>query len=120
MEEAVIRHYPAILQDDAYLAERPIGMAYEKAAGYEIILHSAGFREIQVVQESMTFVSTDQEEWWRQMLHIGWDEIMEGVERREPGRLQRIKQAILDDLQGYQQADGLHFDKEVFLIRSVK
>jgi cell wall-associated NlpC family hydrolase len=32
MEEAITRYYPALLKDDAYLKERPIGMAYEKAA----------------------------------------------------------------------------------------
>lgn len=120
MEEAIIRHYPAILEDCEYLAERPIGMAYEKAEGYEIILRSANFREIKVVKETMTFISTDEEEWWRQMQHIGWDSIMERIERNEPGQLQRIKEAIFKDIQPYKKTDGLHFDKQVFFVCGVK
>ena len=46
MEDAIIRHYPLILEDPEYLERRPIGMAYEKAEGYEVILQRAGFREI--------------------------------------------------------------------------
>ena len=120
MEEAIIRHYPAILVDNEYLAERPIGMAYEKAEGYEIILRSAGFKEIEVVKETMTFISTDEEEWWRQMQHIGWDSIMERIERNEPGQLRRIKKAIFKDLQYYKQADGIPFYKKVFFVSGVK
>jgi ubiquinone/menaquinone biosynthesis C-methylase UbiE len=63
MEDAVIRHYPAILKDREYLKRRPIGMAYEKAEGYEIIFRSAGFRDIRIFNEEATFISTDEEEW---------------------------------------------------------
>ncbi len=48
MEGAILRHYPEIQQDEEYLERRPIGMAYEKPAGYEIILQAAGFRSIEV------------------------------------------------------------------------
>jgi hypothetical protein len=34
--------------DREYIEQRPIGMAYEKLAGYEIILKTAGFRDIDV------------------------------------------------------------------------
>lgn len=62
MEEEMIRHYPAILEDSEYLERRPIGMAYEKAVGYKVILNRAGFRRIEIRWEMMTFVSTDEEE----------------------------------------------------------
>ncbi|MEJ2735878.1 MAG: methyltransferase domain-containing protein [Anaerolineae bacterium] len=117
MEEAILRHYPAILRDDEYLERRPIGMAYEKAEGYEIIMQSAGFQSIEVAKETMTFLSTDEEEWWRQMLHLGWDSLIEKI---ETGELQRVKEAIFQDLQSYKQADGLHFRKVVFFVSAVK
>ena len=120
MEEAMIRHYPAILEDSEYLERRPIGMSYEKAAGYEIIFRQAGFREIQVLRETMTFVSTDEGEWWRQMQHLGWDSLTEKIERDGKERLQRVKEAIFDDLQHYKQADGIHFDKSVFIVCGLK
>jgi SAM-dependent methyltransferase len=120
MDDAITRYYPALLEDDAYLQARPIGMAYEKAAGYETILQSAGFREIEISRERMTFVSTDEEEWWRQMLFLDWDVFVEKIEREDAGQLQRIKGAILKDLQPYKQADGIHFDKVVFFVRGVK
>jgi ubiquinone/menaquinone biosynthesis C-methylase UbiE len=120
MEEAILRHYPAILQDREYLGRRPIGMAYEKAEGHEIILRSAGFREIETSRESMTFVSTDEEEWWRQMLNVGWDSLIKKIERGGGDQLQRVKEAIFEDLQHYKQADGIHFDKVVFFVCGAK
>jgi ubiquinone/menaquinone biosynthesis C-methylase UbiE len=117
MEEAILRHYPAILQDDEYLERRPIGMAYEKAEGYEIIMQSAGFQSTEVAKETMTFVSTDEEEWWWQMLHLGWESL---VAKIESGELQRVKEAIFQDLQSHKQADGLHFRKVVFFVSAVK
>ena len=120
MEQAVLRHYPAILQDDEYLRRRPIGMAYEKAEGYEIILRGAGFREVETCKERMTFVSTDEEEWWRQMLHVGWDSLIEKIKSRGTGQLSRVKEAIFEDLQQHKQADGIYFDKVVFFVSGTK
>lgn len=120
MEEAIIRHYPAILEDREYLERRPIGMAYEKAEGYEVIFPRAGFKEIKILRETMTFVSTDEEEWWRQMQHLGWDSLLEKIENRSTDHLARVKEAIFKDLQRYKHADGIHFDKEVFFVCGVK
>jgi len=117
MEDAILRHYPAILEDPEYLANRPIGMSYEKAQGCEIIFRAAGFREIKIDQEQMTFVSTDEEEWWRQKLHLGWDEHLEKI---DPDRLKELKEAIFRDLQVFRHADGLHFDKLVFFVSGKK
>jgi ubiquinone/menaquinone biosynthesis C-methylase UbiE len=120
MEEAIIRYYPAILRDPEYLERRPIGMAYEKAEGYEIIFQSAGFREIEIFGERMTFVSMDEEEWWRQMLHLGWDSLIEKIEKDGADKLQTVKGAILKDLQQFKQADGICFDKVVFFVHGLK
>lgn len=120
MEEAVLRYYPAILEDSNYLEERPIGMAYEKPEGYEIIFEGAGFQEIEVFRETMTCVSTDEGEWWRQMLHLGWEPFIEKIEREGTDQLQSVKGAIFEDLQRYKRADGIHFDKEVFFVCGVK
>jgi ubiquinone/menaquinone biosynthesis C-methylase UbiE len=120
MEEAMLRHYPAILENSEYLERRPIGMAHEKAEGYEVIFRSAGFSEIEILREAMTFVSTDEEEWWRQMQHLGWDSFTERIEDAGTGRLQGVKEAIFKDLQPHKQADGIHFDKAVFFVCGVK
>ena len=110
----------AILKDSEYLERRPIGMAYEKARGYEIIFGRAGFKEIEVHRETRTFVSTDEEEWWRQMLHLGWDSLVEKIENAGTDQLQRVKGAIFEHLQRYKQADGIQFDKTVFFVRGVR
>jgi len=120
MEETMLRHYPEILEDGEYLERRPIGMAYEKPAGYEIILRVAGFRDIEVSRETAKFVSTDEEEWWRQMNSIGWDTLLEKIELKSADQYQRIKEAIFKDLQPYKHADGIHFTKTVFYIGGVK
>jgi SAM-dependent methyltransferase len=120
MEEAVLRHYPALLDDREYLERRPIGMSYEKAEGYEIILRTAGFRDVEVSREELTVVSTDEEEWWRQMEQVGWDSLLERVEASGGDSLRRLKEAIFLDLQGYRRADGFHFEKAVFFVCGAK
>jgi hypothetical protein len=120
MEQAILRHYPAILEDAEYLERRPIGMAYEKPQGYEIILRTAGFRDIEVFREVMTFLSADEEEWWQQMQEVGWASLLAKIEDQSAARLQKVKEAIFKDLQCHKQADGIHFDKVVFFVCGVK
>jgi ubiquinone/menaquinone biosynthesis C-methylase UbiE len=120
MEDAIVRHYPAILNDREYLRRRPIGMAYEKADGYEIILQSAGFRNISIAREGNEFVSTDEEEWWRQMRNVGWASLLDTIERKEMDQLQKVKEAIFKDLQQYKRADGICFSKTVFFVWGTK
>ena len=119
MEEAILRYYPAILEDSEYLKRRPIGMAYEKVEGYEVILQEAGFSDIQVTRETKTFVSADEDEWWRQMRNLGWDPFIKKIEE-VPDQLERVMGAIFGDLRPYKRADGIHFDKVVFFVRGVK
>ena len=120
MEEAILRHYPAMLEDSKYLERRPIGTAYENPDGYRIILPGVGFREIGVRRETMTFVSTDEEAWWRQMINLGWDSLIRKVENAGADRLHRLKDAVFADLQRHKQAGGIHFDKTVFFVIAVK
>ncbi len=120
MEEAMLRYYPSILQDDQYLTQRPIGMSYEKAEGYEIILRTAGFKNIEVSRETVEFVSTNEEEWWQQMQSIGWDIFFEKIRVEDEHNPQIIKEAILKDIQSHTQPDGIHFLKTVFFISGVK
>jgi len=120
MEDQILKYYPEILEDDEYLSRRPIGMAYESARGYERILGSAGFREIKITREGTDFVSSDEMEWWVMMLHIGWDTLVERIERVDANRLKRVRDAILADLRPFRQSDGIHFTKSVFFVSAVK
>jgi SAM-dependent methyltransferase len=120
MEEAMLRHYPDILMDTEYLARRPIGMSYEKPVGYEIIFEAAGFRDTNISRETAEFVSTDEEEWWRQMESVGWKSLLEKIKLDGGDQLQRVKGAIFSDLQPYKQPDGIHFIKSVFYVSGVK
>jgi hypothetical protein len=65
----------------------------------------------------MTFVSTDEEEWWRQMQNVGWHSLTMKI---ESDRLRRVKEAIFADLQPYKHADGFYFDKTVFFVCGLK
>jgi hypothetical protein len=116
MEGAVIRHHPAILEDPEFLKERPIGMAQENTEGYETIFRAAGFRKIEIHREVMTFVSTDEEEWWRQMLFLDWDLFLNKLDEKAPGRLGELKDAVFHDLQAHKREDGIHFDKTVIFV----
>jgi ubiquinone/menaquinone biosynthesis C-methylase UbiE len=120
MEGSMLRHYPELLEDGEYLERRPIGMAYEKPAGYEMIFQTTGFHDIEITKESADFISTDEEEWWQQMLAIGWDTLIEKIEQKSPDRLQRLKEAIFRDIQPFKHSDGIHFTKRVFFVGGVK
>ena len=120
MEKSMLRYYPELFEDDQYLERRPIGMAYEKPAGYEIILRAAGFRDIEISRETAEFVSTDEEEWWRQMQSVGWDSLTEKIAQKSADALRRVKEAIFADLQPYKQPDGIHFTKSVFFVSGIK
>jgi len=65
----------------------------------------------------MTFVSTDEEQWWRQMRHLGWGSF---IDRIGADALQGIKEAIFKDLQAYKRTDGIHFKKVAFFVCGVK
>ena len=117
MEAAFIRYMPAILDDREYIEQHPIGMANETPDGYEIIFQEAGFRDIEISTETAEFVSTDEEEWWRQMYELGWFTV---IDKMDPAEVQRIKDAIFLDLQPFKQADGIHFQKTVFYVRGVR
>jgi SAM-dependent methyltransferase len=120
MEEAVLRYYPDILKDDEYLARRPIGMSYEKAKGYEIIFQTAGFKNIDITREKAEFVSSDEEEWWRQMEAVGWKTLLDKIELYDADQFYRLKEAIFADLQTNKRVDGIHFTKSAFYVSGVK
>jgi len=120
MEKSILRYYPDILKDNEYLVRRPIGMAYEKSEGYEIIFQAAGFRDIEISGEKAEFVSTDEEEWWRQMRSVGWDTLLDKIQQNDADQLYRIKEAIFSNLQSRKQEDGIHFTKSVFYVSGIK
>ena len=130
IEEAIIRHYPAILDDGEFIRRRPIGYSRENATGYEKILRSAGFTKIEFRQEVVDCVSRDEEEWWEQIRNLGWgrfftatvDQISgnQGSRQQAQNRLEVLKPAILADLRHRKQADGYHFDKRVLFVAGKK
>ena len=120
MESAMEKYYPALLSDIEYQQERTIGMAHENAHGYEIIFHSAGFRQIQVTTQETDCISTDEQEFWRQMEHLGWDVFFTKIETVDKTSLQEIKQAIFQDIQNHKHSDGIHFVKRVFYVTAIK
>lgn len=120
MEEAILRHFPAIREDSEYLRRRPIGTAYEKPEGYEIILSKAGFQDIESSSEQLECVSTDEEEWWNQMQQVGWASLTRKIEGGREGSLRKVKEAIFKDLQQFKHPDGIHFKKTVFFVSAEK
>jgi len=120
MEQSMLLHYPELLQVTEYLEQRPIGMAYEKTEGYDIILRAAGFVDIDFMSETTEFVSTDEEEWWRQMEEVGWKSIFEKIKLADSEEFYRIKKSILRDLAPLKYLDGIHFTKSVFFVSAVK
>jgi len=120
MEEAIIRHFPSILSDRGFLERRPIGYSREGAEGYKAILKSAGFGDIEIINETVEFVSTNEEEWWEQMRQVGWHRFFEKIENEGIDRLQRLKEDVFRDLQHYRRTEGIHFTKSVVFVFGTK
>jgi ubiquinone/menaquinone biosynthesis C-methylase UbiE len=120
MEETMNRHYPDLLQDGEYLEQRPIGAAYERPGGYEIIFRDAGLRDIEVTRETSEFISTNEEEWWLEMQYIGWDYFFNKIRKVGPSIAQGLKDTIFTELQLFKQSDGFHFTKSAFYVSGVK
>ena len=76
--------------------------------------------DIEIFKEAMTFVSADEDEWWRQMLHLGWDSLIKKIEVDGFDQVEKLKEKMFQDLQPFKHSDGIHFEKEVFYISSVK
>mgnify|MGYP001072451340 FL=1 len=117
MEEAVLRNYPAMRENGEYLEHRPIGMAYEKAKGYETILRNAGFRGTEIFTHRMAFLSTDEEEWWQQMVEVGWWHVLKTL-RDEA--VQQLKTSVIRDLTSFMGDAGIIFEKRVFFVHGYK
>jgi ubiquinone/menaquinone biosynthesis C-methylase UbiE len=120
MEEAIIRHFPAILSDHEFSQRRPIGYSREGAESYKVILKSAGFVDIEIIDETVEFVSTDEKEWWEQMRQVGWHRFFEKIEHEGADRLQRLKQDVFKDLQHHRRTEGIHFTKSVVFVFGTK
>jgi len=54
------------------------------------------------------------------MRRVGWDSFFNKVASDSADKLQRVKDAILQDLQATKQPDGFHFTKAVFYVCGVK
>lgn len=120
MEETLVRYLPSILSDREFIEHRPIGYSKESAAGYDIILRNAGFKDIDILHEKAEFVSAGEEEWWEQMNNSGWRRYLAKMENVGAERLQRIKEALFKDLQCHKRADGIHFTKSVLFATGSK
>ena len=120
MEETLIRYLPPILSDREFIEHRPIGYSRENAAGYDIVLRGAGFKDIDILHEKAEFVSAGEEEWWDLMNDLGWRRYLAKMENVGDERLRRVKEALFKDLESHKRADGIHFTKSVLFATGIK
>ena len=120
IEGTLVRYLPSILSDREFIEDRPIGYSRENAAGYDIILRNAGFKDIDILHEKAEFVSAGEEEWWELMNNLGWRRYLAKLENVGAEKLQRIKEALFKDLQSHKRADGIHFTKSVLFATGSK
>jgi SAM-dependent methyltransferase len=120
MEQKFIGAFPSIASDREFIERRPIGYSKESAHGYDIILRSAGFEDVEIFREKVAFVSTDEEEWWEQMRSLGWYRYFERTENEGVDKLERFKESVFRDLQRHKHADGIQFSKSVAFVFGAK
>ena len=98
----------------------PAVYSRETATGYQTVLESAGFKEIEIFREQADFVSSDEETWWRMMKNVGWREYVEIVKRQDEARLEAFKKQVFKNLQQFKDKDGIHFGKRVIIASAGK
>ena len=84
--------------------------AKENPEGYEMILRSGGFQDICVHTETVTFVSPDEDTWWRQMHYAArkyFDQIPDAAQQ------EWFRERVFADLQPLRSAQGIAFTKTV-------
>lgn len=117
-------HFPSLVpQADERGVRRETVYSKENAKGYVQILRSAGFKELEIVSETVDCVHAGQEAkeaWWEQMRNVGWDSPFEQVENLGPERLAGFKEAVFNALDRRMRADGLHFAKSVSYVLGTK
>jgi len=87
--------------------ERMIAYGKENPQGYEAILRSSGFDDIQVRVETTAFASSDTATWWRQMKQAAREYFEKMPE------LEQFQAQIFTELKRFQSPKGIHFDKTV-------
>ena len=124
LEALYFWHYPSLApQADERGVRRETVYSRESAKGYVQILRSAGFKEFEVVSETIDCVHAGaeaKEAWWEQMRSVGWDGRFEQVEGLGPGRLAAFKEAVFRALERQKRADGVHFAKSVSYLFGTK
>lgn len=114
LEEKLIREFPSLASDDiSFTGRNPLVYSRETSEGYSAILSKAGFKAIELYYEKAEFYSTNEEEWWEQMRHVGWDRYFGRLEKMGANMLQVFKESVFKDLEKYKHPDGIHFTKSV-------
>jgi len=99
-------------------AGKPIVYSRETSEGYKEILKRAGFRDIHVIKERVDFVSPDEDTWWRMMRAVGWWKYLDEVVKTDEEELELFRHQVFQNLQQFKDEDGIHFAKQVFIIKA--
>jgi ubiquinone/menaquinone biosynthesis C-methylase UbiE len=65
----------------------------------------AGFGEIRIIPRELDVIYATEEEWWAMQWSVS---ARAGLERLEPGQLERLKADVFERMQALRQADGFH------------
>jgi SAM-dependent methyltransferase len=124
LEAMFVWHFPSLAPGtDESRVRREAVYSKENAKGYVQILRHAGFRDLEIVSETVDCVCAGgeaKEAWWQQMRSVGWDRPFENVESLGPDRLREFKQAVFKGLERHKRADGVHFAKAVSFVFGAK
>lgn len=90
----------------AYQAVAKLGsQSFEQPEDLVARFGRAGFSQIRVVPKELDMVYGTEEEWWTLQWSISG---RAGLDRLEPGRLERLKAEVFERMQALRQADGFH------------
>jgi len=106
--EWIVETFSRYLPENDKLKDDPItSYGKENPEGYQVILRTGGFQNIQIHAETTSFTSPDTDTWWRQMRQAVSDYFQELPE------LEGFKEQVLKDVIQFQSIQGIHFNKTV-------
>ncbi|UCD93832.1 MAG: methyltransferase domain-containing protein [Candidatus Zixiibacteriota bacterium] len=92
----------------------------ESKEGLEKILSAAGFRGIEILEETETFFSKNKETWWEQMRRVGWHDHFEKIKSKDKGSFEKLKVEVFEGLEHFREEDGIRFSKSVLFAFGTK
>jgi len=84
------------------------------------LLTNSGFKDIEIIEEVKSSWYSNEEEWWHQMYHVGWQSYLKKIDNMGKNVLANFKKDALRMVGKYIDDRGLKYSRTVLLGTAIK